>query len=301
MATSTAKLLLRKPDPDPITGDDVDVQADLNDNWDKIDDNIGAREVANAAARNALAAPFQNQFVRQTDNNSLWICVDPSPLTWVQVVIGGTTASTTDHIRVSRATTTGGAYLGRVDGDSDDRLIIDAQGRHVWGSGTGAQDTNLYRSAANTLKTDDDFVATGTVTCRSCNVGGHTIVTRSGTLSIPSGGGGTDVTWTAEARDIGAMWSSGTNLTLPYTGFYVAIANTSWALQAGGVRSLSIKQAGGIIAENKMTTTGQSEPQSVAVEFSGTAGQVITAACFQTSGSAINVSNTRLSVRLTGQ
>lgn len=97
------------------------------------------------------------------------------------------------------------------------------------------------------------------------------------------------------------MWSSGNNVVLPYTGVYVAIANTSWALQAGGVRSLSIKRAGGIIAENKMTTTGQSEPQSVAVEFLGTAGQIITAAGFQTSGAAINISNTRLSVRLTGQ
>lgn len=301
MATSnTPRLGLVKPTPG--TGELVNVATQINAAWDKIDANIGALEVANAAARGAIAAPFRNQFVRQTDDNTLWICTNPSsPLTWAQVVIGGTTAAMSDYIRVSRSSPVGGAFVARADGDSADRLIIDASGKIAIGGGASAQDTVAYRSAANTLKTDGDFVAVGSVTCRSCNVGGHVIVTRTAAFSIPSGGGGTDITWTAEERDFGAMWSSGNNVVLPYTGVYVAIANTSWALQAGGVRSLSIKRAGGIIAENKMTTTGQSEPQSVAVEFLGTAGQIITAAGFQTSGAAINISNTRLSVRLTGQ
>ena len=42
--------------------------------------------------------------------------------------------------------------------DSVDRLQIDVSGKHTWGSGSGAVDTNLYRSTADTLKTDDSFI-----------------------------------------------------------------------------------------------------------------------------------------------
>ena len=43
----------------------------------------------------------------------------------------------------------------KVDGDSEARVKIDAGGKITWGSGDAAGDVNLYRSAANTLKTDD--------------------------------------------------------------------------------------------------------------------------------------------------
>jgi len=38
-------------------------------------------------------------------------------------------------------------------------LAIDAGGRVTWGDGTNAADTNLYRDAADVLKTDDTFKA----------------------------------------------------------------------------------------------------------------------------------------------
>lgn len=46
MATNTPNLQLRKPDPDPVTGDDVDINLDLNDNWDKIDTAYAATEAS---------------------------------------------------------------------------------------------------------------------------------------------------------------------------------------------------------------------------------------------------------------
>ena len=47
----------------------------------------------------------------------------------------------------------------KVDLDSEARVKIDAGGKITWGSGSATGDTTLYRSAANTLKTDDSFQA----------------------------------------------------------------------------------------------------------------------------------------------
>ena len=45
-----------------------------------------------------------------------------------------------------------------VTGDGFQRFTFLAGGEMKWGSGSVAADTNLYRSAANTLKTDDNFI-----------------------------------------------------------------------------------------------------------------------------------------------
>jgi len=52
-----------------------------------------------------------------------------------------------------------------VSGDSVARVAVDAGGKITWGSGSATGDATLYRSAANTLKTDDTFeAALGVVT-----------------------------------------------------------------------------------------------------------------------------------------
>lgn len=48
-------------------------------------------------------------------------------------------------------------HRSRVTGDANNRWQIDAAGVESWGDGTAAVDTNLYRSAADILATDDDF------------------------------------------------------------------------------------------------------------------------------------------------
>ena len=48
--------------------------------------------------------------------------------------------------------------------DADNRFELQADGKQEWGNGTDAPDTNLYRSAANTLKTDDALTVAGLLT-----------------------------------------------------------------------------------------------------------------------------------------
>lgn len=52
----------------------------------------------------------------------------------------------------------------RVTGDPFARFIINAGGLLEWGSGAAVVDTNLYRDAANVLKTDDSFAIGGGLT-----------------------------------------------------------------------------------------------------------------------------------------
>lgn len=50
----------------------------------------------------------------------------------------------------------------RVTGDAADRLLVDSSGKLSWGSGAGAADLDLYRSASGVLKTDNSLqVVTG--------------------------------------------------------------------------------------------------------------------------------------------
>ena len=63
-------------------------------------------------------------------------------------------------ITVKQLTSTGSdAVTIYVDLDTYARLKLEAGGRLVWGDGTSAGDTNLYRDSANVLKTDDTFKA----------------------------------------------------------------------------------------------------------------------------------------------
>lgn len=45
-----------------------------------------------------------------------------------------------------------------VSGDTFDRFRLLSDGNMAWGSGSAARDTNLFRSAADTLRTDDNFI-----------------------------------------------------------------------------------------------------------------------------------------------
>lgn len=62
------------------------------------------------------------------------------------------------NVNVTRASSGQNAYLGWVTGDANPRFQINADGTLNWGPGNAALDTNLYRSAANTLRTDDSFI-----------------------------------------------------------------------------------------------------------------------------------------------
>lgn len=61
-------------------------------------------------------------------------------------------------VRARRDAVTDSQYETRVTGDANARWFLLADGRQWWGSGSATVDTNLYRSAANTLRTDDDLI-----------------------------------------------------------------------------------------------------------------------------------------------
>ena len=63
------------------------------------------------------------------------------------------------ELRAKRAASASIGFSTLVTGDTVARLAVDAAGKMLWGDGSGAGDTNLYRNAANQLKTDDKFYA----------------------------------------------------------------------------------------------------------------------------------------------
>jgi len=68
------------------------------------------------------------------------------------------------------------ALRTKVAGDSAARLSIDAGGKLTWGAGSGSGDVTLYRSAANTLKTDDALqAAAGLITSTTSGAPSATI------------------------------------------------------------------------------------------------------------------------------
>lgn len=71
---------------------------------------------------------------------------------------GTLTISNTGSLAVFGATSTANTQVTtRVDGEANTRWGVRADGFQAWGDGTASRDTNLYRSAANTLATDDNF------------------------------------------------------------------------------------------------------------------------------------------------
>ncbi|MDD5366939.1 MAG: hypothetical protein PHR30_16500 [Gallionellaceae bacterium] len=81
-------------------------------------------------------------------------------------VLGLATSAAAQSIYGARVIVTGAAagsdaIWTLVAGDAGKRVVVNANGIVEWGDGTNAVDTNVYRSAANTLKTDDAFWSTG--------------------------------------------------------------------------------------------------------------------------------------------
>ena len=95
---------------------------------------------------------------------------------------GTLTVSNTGSLVVWGSTPTAATQVtARVDGEANTRWGVRADGFQAWGDGTATRDTNLYRSAANTLATDDNFDVG-----QSLTVGGDIIHT--GQLDFNAGG-----------------------------------------------------------------------------------------------------------------
>jgi hypothetical protein len=83
---------------------------------------------------------------------------------------GANVLQTDDQIRTIGSATSSIGYSSFVSGDTFARFYIQTDGQLYWGDGSGAQDTTLYRSAANTLRTDDAFNVNGTFNVTTAGV-----------------------------------------------------------------------------------------------------------------------------------
>lgn len=97
----------------------------------------------------------------------------------------------TAGIQSTLATAATTAYGSLVSGDTFDRFRHFADGGIEWGPGNAARDTNLYRSAANTLKTDDNLVVAQTLSVTGTAATGSQTVTGNLTVSGTVTGTGT--------------------------------------------------------------------------------------------------------------
>lgn len=167
--TFTTRLGLRKPDPDPTTGDFITVTTDINNSMDKIDAAIGVT-VCTSGTRPTGADRWDGREIYETDTQRKYMW-SAALTTWLPLLVGrGTdgpfllgqsTDTSGEGINSRGSTATSQMWRSRVTTDTNPRHGVQADGGHLWGSGSGTYDTNLYRVSSGLLKTDHTFLAAG--------------------------------------------------------------------------------------------------------------------------------------------
>jgi hypothetical protein len=167
--TTTTRLGMVKPTPG--TNELVDVETQLNENWDRIDAAIGAL-VCTSGTR--PATPYDGQIIRESDTRQIrvWNATQgvweylfgPNAFTPWFLQLSPPSGGATAGVRVY---STGPAALNRAlafrgSGDTVDHYFVDYDGTMQWGTGAAGADVNLYRDSAGVLKTDGNFHAAGT-------------------------------------------------------------------------------------------------------------------------------------------
>jgi len=71
------------------------------------------------------------------------------------------------RLRLTAATSGATAQDTLVTGDTYQSWTMETSGKQSWGAGSTALDTNLYRSAADTLKSDDGIWAAGGIVTKT--------------------------------------------------------------------------------------------------------------------------------------
>jgi hypothetical protein len=172
-------------------------------------------------------------------------------------------------LRVVRAAAGNNALSVRVTGDTNSRLLVNADGSVSWGAGGGsAVDTNLYRSAADTLRTDDSFTVGGNLTV--IGVGQVQYARRTSDLSRNASGAtdDTQLTFPVVANAVYALvgW-------VKYSALDGADINVDWSAPAGALGEWTAHGNG--FATTAQTTNGyqirtETTDVTAARAFSGT-------------------------------
>lgn len=166
MATSTTRLGLREPGE----GDNVQVQLDLNDNWDKVDAAVGMPISTTIPTSGVYAG---RMVAVSTDSYRTYFSngTSPASASWVEIPNSGSNFGQDLNLASTK------------------KLII-------------GSDVNLYRNAANVLKTDDSL-AVGT----NLSVAGSAAIT--GVTALSAGLTGTTATFSGATSVGGALTVTG--------------------------------------------------------------------------------------------
>ena len=261
MSTLTTRLGLYKPAADG--SELVNVVTDLNNNLESLDTKVGAFACTSGARP---GSPFNGQIIRETDTGKVRIWDGAA---WTQVLYGaaefgssliirgGITADAQLGIdRPAPAVSTDHAVRTKLTADATHRFLMQVDGKMFWGDGTVAGDTNLYRSGANTLKTDDNFQVAQALT-----VSGATAVddiTVSGDLNIGSARYRNQLSTPATVANSTAETVVGT-LTIPAADAVVGAIyriHVSALASVSGTPTLTMRARIGGVAGNLLTATG---------------------------------------------
>lgn len=152
---------------------------DIGQNWDKVDAAVGFA-VCTAATR--PSSPYSGKAIMQSDTTySTYFSngTSPASASWVEIPNSSAayagrlvtsfpgSTSTTSLVRLAQtgAAAANRALATRGSGDTVDHFFFDFDGKIQWGAGgSSAADTNLYRSGANVLATDDTLTVAGDLT-----------------------------------------------------------------------------------------------------------------------------------------
>jgi hypothetical protein len=231
---------------------------------------------------------------------------------------------------ISDTIPTNDALSVSVVGDSVARFELQVDGTMRWSSGGIASDVNLYRSAANTLKTDDNVVVSmalsviGIITATGGVVGNvtgnattATSATTAGTVTtaaqpaITSVGTLTTLTVTGTST-LGAV--TATNLSVTRAGVPLTLSTTNaaglnpiiaaqrsgigkWSLALDATDQFAVLNAAGTTANLTVTDLGAMTVRAGVSATTGTFSGAMTASSFVGDGSAITSLN---AVNLTG-
>ena len=162
MATQTTRLLLRKPDPDPATGDFVNAATDINQNADKIDAAIGVT-ICTSGTRPTGTDRWDGREIYETDTrrNYMW---SAALATWLPLLIsrgangpyplGTSTDSGGEGFNFSGSVAGANFLRLRVTTEANPRFVLNTDGSMNWGAGgASSTDVTLSRTAANELST----------------------------------------------------------------------------------------------------------------------------------------------------
>lgn len=149
---------------------------DIAQNWDKVDAAVG---FAVCTSSTRPSSPYSGKGIMQSDTSySTYFSngTAPASASWVEIpnssaayagrlitnFPGSTSATSLVRLAQTGAAASSRALATRGSGDTADRFFFDFDGKIQWGAGgSSSADTNLYRSAANTLATDDSLVVAG--------------------------------------------------------------------------------------------------------------------------------------------